>query len=346
MAKDEVTEVDPQALADLINKKWGPGTMRFANDPYFNIERIPTGILSLDYELGGGFPRGRHVEIYGGYAVGKTYTVYKTIASAQNLGLPCAFIDVESTFDPDFATLAGVDVDRLAVHRQEHGNRVVDFMETLLRAGKFGVIGLDSISSLLPKSELEADMEAGSMGMEQAKLMSKALRKLTAANQSTVLIYINQLREAVGVMFGKRYTTSGGRAMEFYASTRLDMTKVETLKRPGKVLNAKTGEFDKKDVPYGHRVMVRIDKDKSGGTYAGSMTSFVFLNGHGVDHVEDLIYLGLQTGWVEKKGTKWVADGFEDEAVVGRANFHKWLTEHPDVQVDLRERITEPDPGE
>lgn len=341
VSKKRSENIDPKMLAKTINAKFGPNTIRMGNDPYFQIERIPTGILSLDIALGGGFPRGRHVEIYGTYAVGKSFTAYKTIASAQQLGYRCAFVDCERTLDPEFAANAGVDINTLEIHEQEHGNRVINVMETWLRAGHYGIIVLDSIAALLPKAEQERDMEQGTMGTAQAKLMSEALRRLTAANtQKTLLIYINQLRDAIGVMFGKRSVTSGGRAMSFYASTRLEMTKTEIIKKKKKIIDPNKGDEIKKDIVSGHRVLVRVDKEKSGGSHAGLVTTFVFdYETAMVDHIEDLLYLGRTFGLVKKSGNKWWVDEYEEEKQLSRERFKKWLRKNAAVAEELEDNI-------
>lgn len=346
MAKEKVQadSLNPEDLRKLINKEFGDGTMRFADDPYFAIKRIPSGVLSLDYLLRGGFPRGRHVEVYGGFGAGKTTIAYNTIASAQRQGLNTAFVDVEATFDPEFAKKAGVELKKLALHRQEHGEKAIDFIESLLRGGDYGVIVLDSIAALLPKTELEGTLEEGGYNMHQAKLMSKALRKLTAANESTVLIYINQMRDSIGSMFSGMAPT-GGRAMGFYASLRLQLTKVETLKRKTMVPDAKKGEMVEKDLPWGHRVLVRVDKgDKAGGARDGEIIGLVFNQDlPGFDPVEDLIYLCIQWGWIRKKGTRWMVDGYEDQAQNGRDKFVKWLRQNQQICDELKERIMEAD---
>lgn len=334
------TQLTPDAVRRAINNKWGEGTMRFGSDPTLRIERIPSGILSLDVRLGGGFARGRSTEIYGPFSVGKSYTAARLIASAQELGLECAYVDAEHTFDPVYAASIGVDLDSLAYHRQVNGNRCVDFMETLLRSELYGVIVLDSIAALSPKSEQETDMEAGSMGTEQAKLMSKALRKLTTANNKTALIFINQTREAVGVMFGNRSITSGGKAMGFYAGTRIEMVRTENIKRKARVINPGNGNEQIKDVVRGHRVLVRITKDKTGGTAAHSETSFVFdYEIGGVDHVEDLVLLGREFDLVHKSGNSWWVDEYEDEKAASRSKFVKWLRRNVAVQEELEEWI-------
>lgn len=312
------------------------------NDPRLAITRIPCEILSVDYLLGGGFARGRHSEIYGGYSVGKTYTTYRLIASAQRRGHRCAFVDVEGTFDPQFATSSGVDINSLQYHQQEHGNRVIDFIETLLRGGTFGVIVMDSIAALLPKSELENDMEAGSYGTQQAKLMSAALRKLTAANSSTCLVYINQMRDNIGTVFGKRSVTSGGRAMSFYAGTRLEMVRTEQIKRKAKLVDHNKGGVKDQEIVKGHRVLVRIDKDKTGGTHMGAQSTFVFdYDSANVDKIEDLIYLGQVYELVHMKGAYWYVVDYEDERQNGRKRFKTWLKKSKVVQEDLEEKIKE-----
>lgn len=329
-----------------------PGALIKGSDPSLVIEHLPTGILALDVVMGG-FARGRHIEIYGGYNVGKTYTAYCFIATSQRAGLRCAFLDVEGTFDPEFAEHCGVDLDKLEFPtRGANANRLVNIMEVLLRSHEYDVIVLDSIAALLPKEEEDADMESGSYGMGQAKLMSQALRRLTAANQRTVCVYINQTREAIGVMFGKRSITSGGRAMPFYAGTRLEMVRTESLKRKGRQINHKTGQEAKVDLVRGHRVLVRVEKDKTGAAQQGDETTFVFdydLGNH--DPVEDLVYLGRRYRLIRIRGGKWSIDGYD--GFEGRTRFKRWLEGQPAVQSDLEEEIRhaaavvdEPEAGE
>lgn len=334
--------ITPKELQKAINKQFGEGTMKMASDPDLVIERIPTGILSVDFITSGGLPRGRHIELFGSANAGKTYTALRFIAEAQRRGLRAAFVDVEKSFDPLFAEHAGVDLSKLAFHHQKHGNQVVDFIETLLRSKLYDVIVLDSIAALLPKSELENDMEAGSYGAEQAKLMSKALRKLTTANEKTVLVYINQTREAIGVMFGKRTRTSGGVAMWFYAGTRIEMVKTESIKRSARQIDPSNGSEKVSDIVVGHRVLVRIEKDKTGGSRPYEQTSFTFnYEKSEIDHLEDLIYLGRVTGLIHKTGDKWWVDGYEDEKQHGRPRFKKWLRRNRAVAEELEEMIRE-----
>lgn len=323
----------PAEVMAMVNKKWGPGTMRFADDPIFEISRIPTGILSLDYRMKGGFARGRHTEIYGPFSVGKNYVVFSCIAAAQELGLNCAFIECEGSFDPVFARHIGVQTKKLAMHEQEHGNKVVDFIETLLRSGVFDVIVMDSIAALLPKSEWESEMSSATMGTQQAKLMSQALRKLTAANHRTALLYLNQTREPVGSMFAKAIT-SGGKAMGFYAGTRLELVRTETIKRKRRSVNAKTGKASKIDVPSGHRVLVKVSKDKT-GIRPFSETTFVFdYDKKRHDPIEDLIYLGRVLGFVQIKGNTWTMDEY-DVSTNGRPKFKKFLRKNRKAREDL-----------
>lgn len=342
--KATVERLTAEGLKNAINKRW-PGAMVMGSDPSLRIERLSTGILTVDALLGGGFPRNRFVEIYGSANVGKTYLVLRAIAAAQKAGLRCAWVDVEKTFDPVFAETIGVDLENLAFHTQVHGARCVDFMETLLRSKQFDVIAMDSIASLLPLPEYENDMEAGSYGMEQAKLMSKALRKLTAANSKTVMLFINQTRENIGVMFGSKVLAPGGKAMGHYAGIRLELVRTENLKRKGKVTDKKTGEIKEGDVVFGHRVLVKAAKDKTGSiARPGEETTFVFNYERGRhDHVEDLMYLGRVHGLIKtsKKGTseRWWVDGYEDESVVGRPKFKIWLKRNRAVREELEQNI-------
>lgn len=329
-----------QALQRTINDRY-PGAIVMGNDESLVIERLPTGILSLDCALGGGFARGRHVEIYGGFNVGKTYTTYKFIATCQEEGLSCAFIDVEATFDPVFASHVGVDLESLAFpQRGQNANRLIDIMETLLRSELYDVIVLDSIAALLPKSEQESDMEQGSYGTAQARLMSAALRRLTTANKRTVLVYINQTREAIGVMFGKKSITSGGKAMGFYAGLRLEMVRTESIKRKARTIHTSTNSEKKADIVKGHRVLVRVEKDKTGGAKPQSETTFVFdYDIGGVDPIEDLVYLGRVYNMVQMSGQRWWLEGYEEELVIGRGKFKGWLRRNAAVRDELEEAI-------
>lgn len=344
--KSQVITVD--ALTKAINKRYGDGTIKVASDPSFVIKKIPCGILSIDMLLGGGFARGRHCEIFGGYSVGKTYTTYRLIAMAQQLGLRCIFFDVEGTFDPVFAASAGVDLDALTLPDDlKHGNQVVDLIETYLRSRIYDVIVVDSIAALLPKDELDKDMESGSYGTAQAKLMSAALRRLTTANKDTVIVYINQTRDSLGSVFQKRSITSGGKAMGFYAGTRLEMVRVENVKALTRVIDPVKGTEAKKPVVVGHRVLVRVEKDKTGSARRDDQTTFVFdYRTNAIDQVEDLMYLGRVQGWIHKQGNSWWLEGYEDEKQNGRARFKKWLRTNTAVAEDLEQWIRDYDEPE
>lgn len=328
--------------ADVI-KRYGPDAMQYLSDPRFEIRRQPSGILSVDYLLHGGFPRGRHTEIYGSANVGKTYVTMRLVAESQARGLTCAFMDAEKTLDAKFAETTGIVKDDLIVHRQKVGTELIDMVETFLYSCEFDVIVIDSIAALLPKEEYEKGMDAGSMGAEQAKMMSKALRKLTAANKDTALIYINQTRENIATIFGQREVTSGGRAMSFYSGLRLQMTRTEQLKQKREIVDPSTGELKTKDVVTGHRVLMRVEKNKTGGARNADQGTFVFDYGRaGHDPIEDLIFIGRDLGWIHKKGDTWWLEGFNHKSKF-RSNFYKWLTKDDEARETLTEWITELD---
>lgn len=327
-------------LKKAIDKQFGEGTMRFGSDPELEIQRMSTGVLAVDEIMRGGLPRGRHVEIFGSSSIGKTSLSYYIMAAAQLRGEEVAYVDAEKTFNAKLASHCGVDLDRMAYHEQVHGPRCVDFVETLVQSRLYSVVVVDSISALVPLEDVTTGMEASSYGMQQAKMMSKALRKLTAANtfNGTTIVWINQTRDNVGVSFGKKTTTSGGRAMGFYATTRIEMSKLETLTKKGQQVDPSTGEIKSKDrVPYGHRIQVRIEKEKSGARPLET-TTIVFDYEQGkFDEIEDLIYLGVLYGLVHKKNNTWWIDGYEKKKVgTGRKGFKKFLRKHPDLAQELR----------
>lgn len=340
--KSKSENLTPQGLMTAINKRFGPGTVTTASDTDLEITRLPTGILSLDHLLQGGFPRGRYTEIFGSAAVGKTYSTLKFIATCQEDGLRCAFVDVERTFDPEWAEHIGVDLEELAYHRQRQGAQVVDFIETLLRSNLYDTVVMDSVAALLPIEEHESSIQDSSFGTQQAKLMSKALRKLTAANSTTALIFINQVRDNVGTVFGKRQITSGGRALGHYSGLRIEMVKTENIKRNMTTVDPKSTNDKKTDVVVGHRVLCRVEKNKTGGPSQGDQSTFVFdYETSGADEVEDLIYVGRVMDLVHKKGDYFYVDGYEDEKQRGRTRFKKWLRRNKAVQEDLRDWILE-----
>lgn len=327
-------------IQKIINKQY-PDSMMLGNDPSLQIEHLPTGILALD-NLIQGFARGRHVEIYGDFQVGKTALVLRFIAECQRKGLSCSFKDIEGTFDPSFARHLGVDLKKLHIPKhKQNANRTIDIVETELRSAAFDVIAIDSIAALLPLSEETTKIEATSMGTAQAKLMSQALRKLTAANERTVLIYINQTREAIGSIFKKRIT-SGGLAMGFYAGTRLEISRIEGIKRTKTKINPKTGAEMKAPVMVGHRLLVRVEKDKTGMARPYDETTLVFsYELSDFDPIEDLMYVGRTNGLIHIKGKYWILNGYEDEKMLGRSAFKNWLRKNQIVAEELTERLTD-----
>lgn len=344
--KAKLESLSPDALMKIINDQMGEGTMKFASDPSLKIERIPTGILALDYATGGGFARNRYVELFGSSAVGKNYIAYTYIATAQRLGLNCAFIDCEGKFDPKFAKACGVKLKKLAFHEQVHGNKAVDFMEALLYSGVYDVIILDSIAALLPEPERDSDMSAGSYGTEQARLMSKALRKLTVANKRTSIVMLNQQRQAIGVVYGKQTIEPGGRAKEHYSALRIEVSRSENIKRKGSKIDTKTSKkaAGESNIVVGHRVLIRIMKDQTGGSKPYEESTFVFSytkSRH--DHYEDLIYVGRVLGLVGVNSSDkwWVYGNDEPEMVHTRKRFKKWLRNNPDVCEELERNIVQ-----
>lgn len=332
-------------LKAALNKHFGEGTIKSGSDPDIAVSRCPTGVLSVDEITRGGLPFGRTVEIYGPPSAGKTAFCYHVMAQAQMMGREAAYIDCEKTFSPKFAEHIGVDIERLQIHEQVHGPRVIDVVEAMIRSRLFGVIVVDSTSALLPIEDLETDMEKSSYGMQQAKLMSKALRKLTAANingsEGTLVVFLNQIRDAIGVTYGKKTTTSGGRAMGFYASTRLEFSFQETIKGKGLNVNPTTGEVKSEDTKgiVGHRLGVTIDKDKT-GLRPKEKTTCVFDYRLGdFDPVEDLIYVGIMYRLIERSGNSWWVVGYEKDKKVHRKAFKKWLRKSHDVQEELELKI-------
>jgi len=338
MAK--VTSLTPATLRSQINSHYKKQVVYQASDKRFEITRIPTGVLSVDYVMNGGFPRGRHIEIYGQFSAGKTALSLLLCAMAQQLGGRAGFVDAENTFDPVFAKHLGVNLKELDLEPQEeHGQQLIDTMDVMLRSGLYDVLVLDSIAALLPKAERETESSQASMGTYQARLMSAALRKLTAANRNTVLVYINQMRESVGQMFGPKMTTSGGRAMGFYAGTRLELVIVENLKVNQKVIDPKTDKEVTKPVIKGHRVLMKVTKDKT-GAQPFDETTFVFdYTTSKIDPIEDLIYLGRRLGFISISGDTWWIIGHEDAKQHGRTRFKSYLKRNPEIADDLEDAI-------
>jgi recombination protein RecA len=310
-----------EAAISQIEKDYGKGSiMRLGNrDVLVPVSVIPTGCLSLDLALGvGGFPRGRVVEVYGPESGGKTTMTLHVIAEAQRLGGIAAFIDAEHALDPIYARKLGVDVDNLLVSQPDNGEQALEIAQTLIRSNSVDVVVVDSVAALVPKAELEGDMGDPSMGL-QARLMSQALRKLTGivAKSRTCLIFINQIREKIGVMFGNPETTTGGRALKFYASIRLDIRRIQAIKEGDRVV--------------GSRTRGKVVKNKVAAPFREA--EFDILYGEGISREGDLIDLGVDKGILEKSGT-WISFGGERMGQ-GRENARIFLKENKDIREKL-----------
>lgn len=339
----ERTKLTPQALKKEIDKHFGSGTMRMASDPKLQIDKIPTGVLSIDFLLGGGIARGRHTEIFGPYAVGKSFLSQQLIAQTQYDGGTCAYLDAEHSFNPEYAAWVGVDLEQLVIPPLPNANKMIDFIEALLYSQLYDVVVIDSIAALLPQDEQNRSSEAATMGTYQARLMSAALRKLTTANSKTCLVWLNQQRQSVGGLFNP-LVTSGGKSMSFYASTRLEMVKIEDIKTSMLAIDPKTGSEGLKDIVTGHRVLVRLEKDKT-GNIPKDQTTFVYdYSLVGADPIEDVLYLGRRLGIIHKSGdgagAKWWVDGSDDK-FGGRTRFKTYLRKNASVVEELEDRIME-----
>ena len=323
------------AAISQIEKDHGKGAiMRLGSrDVLVPVSVIPSGCLSIDAALGvGGFPRGRVIEIYGPESGGKTTMTLHVIAEAQKLGGQAAFIDAEHALDPVYARKLGVDVDNLLVSQPDNGEQALEIAETLIRSGGVDIVVVDSVAALVPKAELEGDMGDPQMGL-QARLMSQALRKLTAivSKSRTCLIFINQIREKIGVMFGNPETTTGGRALKFYASMRIDIRRIQAIKEGDKVV--------------GSRTRAKVVKNKVAAPFREA--EFDILYGEGVSREGDLLDLGVDKGLVEKSGT-WLSFGGERMGQ-GRENARVFLKENKDIREKLenalRKKMEIPMPG-
>src|SRR5450432_1654742 len=318
-----------EAAISQIEKSYGKGSiMRLGSrDVLVPVHVIPSGCLSLDAALGvGGFPRGRVIEIYGPESGGKTTLTLHVIAEAQKLGGQAAFIDAEHALDPVYARKLGVDVDNLLVSQPDNGEQALEIAETLIRSGGVDIVVVDSVAALVPKAELEGDMGDPQMGL-QARLMSQALRKLTGivSKSHTCLIFINQIREKIGVMFGNPETTTGGRALKFYSSIRLDIRRIQAIKEGDKVV--------------GSRTRAKVVKNKVAAPFREA--EFDILYGEGVSREGDLIDLGVTSGLLERSGT-WIS--YKTERLgQGRDNARLFLKENKDIcakiEHDLRKLL-------
>ncbi len=313
------------ALAQ-IDRQFGKGSvMRLGDDVRAPIEVIPTGSIALDIALGiGGLPRGRVVEIYGPESSGKTTVALHAIANAQKAGGIAAFIDAEHALDPDYAQKLGVDTDGLLVSQPDTGEQALEIADMLIRSNALDIIVIDSVAALVPRAEIEGEMGDSHVGL-QARLMSQALRKLTGAlhNSKTTAIFINQLREKIGVMFGSPETTSGGKALKFYASVRLDVRRIETLKDGQEAV--------------GNRVRVKVVKNKVSPPFRQAEMDLMF--GSGISREGGLIDVGVEQGFVRKAGAWYTYEG--DQLGQGKENARAFLRDNPDLTDELEKRIKE-----
>ncbi|HXM15885.1 MAG TPA: recombinase RecA [Candidatus Eremiobacteraceae bacterium] len=323
MSEDKAKLIE--AAIAQIEKDYGKGSiMRLGNrDVLVPVSVIPTGCLSLDVALGvGGFPRGRVIEVYGPESGGKTTLTLQVVAEAQKLGGIAAFIDAEHALDPIYARKLGVDVDNLLVSQPDNGEQALEIAQTLIRSNSVDIIVVDSVAALVPKAELEGDMGDPSMGL-QARLMSQALRKLTGivSKSRTCLIFINQIREKIGVMFGNPETTTGGRALKFYSSIRVDIRRIQAIKDGDRVV--------------GSRTRGKVVKNKVAAPFREA--EFDILYGEGISREGDLIDLGVDKGVLEKSGT-WISYGGE-RLGQGRENARLFLKENKDIREKLESAL-------
>ncbi|HMR49370.1 MAG TPA: recombinase RecA [Arachnia sp.] len=313
-----------EAALAQIEKAHGKGSvMRLGEDNRQAIDVIPTGSVALDVALGiGGLPRGRVVEIYGPESSGKTTVALHAIANAQRDGGICAFIDAEHALDPDYAQKLGVDTDELLVSQPDNGEQALEIADTLVRSGALTLIVIDSVAALTPRAEIEGEMGDSHVGL-QARLMSQALRKMTGAlkGSNTTAIFINQLREKIGVMFGSPETTTGGRALKFYSSVRLDVRRIETLKDGTEMV--------------GNRTRVKVVKNKVAPPF--KQAEFDIIYGQGISREGSLIDMGVDAGLIRKAGAWFTYE--TDQLGQGKEKAREFLRTNPDIAADIERRI-------
>lgn len=320
MEKDKALD----AAISQIERAFGKGSiMRMGQNTNVDIEAISTGSLGIDIALGiGGMPKGRIIEIYGPESSGKTTLALSVIAQAQKKGGTCAFIDAEHALDPSYAKKIGVDIENLLISQPDAGEQALEIADTLVRSGAIDVLVVDSVAALVPKAELEGEMGDSHMGL-QARLMSQALRKLTAtvSRSNTLIIFINQIRMKIGVMFGNPETTTGGNALKFYASVRMDIRRIGAIK-------------DKDDV-IGSQTRVKIVKNKVAPPF--KVVDFDIMYGEGISKTGELIDLGIKSGLVEKAGAWFSYKG--EKLGQGRENAKQFLRDHPEVADEIEAKI-------
>ena len=332
MAKKEVEVLDPkteklkalQAAMAKIEKDFGKGSiMKMGDEKVENIDVIPTGSLGLDLALGvGGYPKGRIIEIYGPESSGKTTLAIHAIAEAQRQGGIAAFIDAEHAFDRFYAASLGVDTDNLLISQPDNGEQALEIADQLIRSAAVDIIVVDSVAALTPKAEIEGDMGDNKVGL-QARLMSQALRKLTASinKTNTTCIFINQLREKIGVMFGNPETTTGGNALKFYASVRLDIRKVTMLKDG--------------DTPVGNQVRVKVIKNKVAPPFRKAEFEITF--GQGISQIGEIVDLGVEAGIIKKSGS-WFSYG-DTKIGQGREAVKRILADNPELAEEIKQKL-------
>lgn len=324
MIKEEKLKALDAAMAQ-IEKAYGKGSIMKLGDSKanMNIETVPTGSLSLDIALGlGGVPKGRIVEVYGPESSGKTTVALHMVAQVQKLGGIAGFIDAEHALDPVYAKNIGVDVDNLYISQPDNGEQALEITETMVRSGAVDIIIVDSVAALVPKAEIDGEMGDSHVGL-QARLMSQALRKLTAivSKSNCIVIFINQLREKVGIMFGNPETTTGGRALKFYSSIRLDVRRIESLKQGGEVV--------------GNRTRIKVVKNKIAPPFKEAEFDIMF--GQGISREGDVLDLAANTDVVNKSGAWYAYKG--EKIGQGRENAKIYLKEHPEVFDEIEQAV-------
>ena len=321
--EDKLRALD--AALGQIEKQYGKGAVMKLGDSAanMNVETIPTGSLSLDIALGlGGVPKGRIIEVYGPESSGKTTVALHMVAEVQKRGGIAGFIDAEHALDPAYAKNIGVDIENLYISQPDNGEQALEITETMVRSGAVDIIIVDSVAALVPKAEIDGDMGDSHVGL-QARLMSQALRKLTAAisKSNCIVIFINQLREKVGVMFGNPETTTGGRALKFYSSIRLDVRRIEALKQGGEMV--------------GNRTRIKVVKNKVAPPFREAEFDIMF--GKGISKEGDVLELAASVGIVQKSGA-WFAYG-GDKIGQGRENAKAYLREHPEIMDEIEHKV-------
>jgi len=315
-----------EAALTQIERSFGKGSvMKLGQQQVVEVEAIPTGSLGLDIALGiGGLPRGRIVEIYGPESSGKTTLALHVLAEAQKLGGTCAFVDAEHALDPSYARKLGVNLDELLISQPDAGEQALEIADTLVRSGAIDVLVVDSVAALVPRAELEGEMGDTHVGL-QARLMSQALRKLTASinRSNTLVIFINQIRMKIGVMFGSPETTSGGNALKFYASVRLDIRRI--------------GQIKDRDNVVGNQTRVKVVKNKVAPPF--KVVEFDIMYGEGVSKLGELLDLGVNAGIIEKSGA-WFSYG-DQRIGQGRENSKQFLRENSEMAAEIERRILE-----